>query len=215
VFRLARQPGQTAWTKETLFRFTGGATSGEPSWIVGPDAAGGLYVSTGHGHGVVARIAPPASRGMWSETVLTRFAGGADGYGPDNLVLANGTLYGLATVRRNSIAFQLTPPAGDSAGWTRTIIATVESHGSGPVSLAQGVGGTLIGAIEGTVDVSNGSVFELTPPPAGGAWTATELWNFNNGPDQNPLNVVTGFGGHLYGVLQGGDSTLGSVFELR
>jgi hypothetical protein len=43
----------------------------------------------------------------------------------------------------------------------------------------------------------------------------TELWNFNRGPDRNPLNVVLGRGGNLFGVLEGGDSTNGSLFELH
>ena len=76
-------------------------------------------------------------------------------------------------------------------------------------------GGSLIGAVRGDVDFFAGAVFQLTPPSAGGACTYTQLWDFNRGPDRNPLNVVTGRGRNLFGVLQGGDSTSGSLFELR
>jgi hypothetical protein len=75
--------------------------------------------------------------------------------------------------------------------------------------------GSLIGAIEGDFDFFAGSVFQLTPPVSGNTWNYTELWNFNHGPDRNPLNVVTGHGGNLFGVLEGGDSTNGSLFELQ
>jgi hypothetical protein len=81
--------------------------------------------------------------------------------------------------------------------------------------LAEGAAGSLIGAIEGDFDFFAGSVFQLTPPAGGGGWTYSELWNFNHGPDRNPLNVVTGLGGNLFGVLEGGDSSNGSLFELR
>ncbi len=216
VFRLVLRQGASNWTEETLFRFTGARTGGAPTWIVGPDAAGALYVSTGLGHGAVVRLAPPdATGGGWTESVATRFAGGDDGDVPGNLVLANGTLYGLATAHRTGIAFALSPPAGDGTTWTRTRIADIGDHGYGPMSLAPGAGGTLIGAIEGDFDFFAGSVFRLVPPPVGGLWTVAELWDFDRGPDRNPLNVVTGRGGNLFGVLEGGDSTNGSLFELR
>jgi hypothetical protein len=215
VFRLLHRPGSAAWERQTLFAFTGPATEAQPTWLVGPDASGALYVSTEFGHGAIVQISPPATGGTWTETVLTRFAGGTDGVAPNNLVLENGTIYGLATVHRSGIAFQLAPPANGATAWTRTTLATIQYHGYGPASLAQGAAGTFIGVITGDVDFFPGSVFELTPPPVGGNWNVTELWNFNRGPDRNPLNVVTGKGGNLFGVLDGGDSTNGSVFELR
>jgi hypothetical protein len=214
VFRLTLRKGATAWTEDTLFRFTGPATSGVPTWIAGAEAADTLYVSTALGDGAVVQLVPPASPGEWSETMLTRFAGGSDGHAPGNLVLAGGTLYGLAAAFQSGFAFALAPPATSGGAWTRTRIATIRYNGYGPVSLAPGAGGTLIGAIEGDFDFFAGSVFRLTPPASGTAWTVAELWNFNRGPDRNPLNVVTGRNGHLFGVLEGGDSTNGSLFEL-
>ena len=59
-------------------------------------------------------------------------------------------------------------------------------------------------------------MFAISPPAAdGGAWKTRTLWSFNLGPDRNPLNVVAGPGGNLFGVLQGGDSSNGSLFELH
>ena len=87
-------------------------------------------------------------------------------------------------------------------------------HAYGPAPLSKGANGTLIGVIEGDFDFYAGSAFQLAPPASGTNWTVTQLWDFNRGPDRNPLNVVTGRGGNLFGVVNGGDSTGGSLFEL-
>jgi hypothetical protein len=211
AFRLAPPAHGGDWTFTTLFRFTGDATSGRPTWVVGATARGPLFVSTGLGEGAVVALAPPAGRGPWMESFIAGFTGGAGGHSPSALVLAaDGTLHGIALRGGTGFVFEIRP------GGTLTDIATVLFHRSGPSSLAAGPDGTLVGAIEGDFDFFAGSVFQLTPPPGGiGAWMVEELWNFNRGPDRNPLNVVTGRGGNLFGVLEGGDSTNGSLFELR
>jgi hypothetical protein len=215
VFQLRPSSDNGEWTLRTLFRFSGGDESGKPNWIVGSHDASPLYVSTSLRNGAVVEIAP-LDAGEWTERVITRFNGDGDGRHPYNLVLrSDGTLFGLALGPRTGLVFQLTPPSDATPEWTRTTIAAVSDHRYGPVSLAQGAEGSLIGAIEGDFDFFAGSVFQLTPPAGGGIWTYTELWNFNRGPDRNPLNVVTGRGGNLFGVLQGGDSTSGSLFELH
>jgi hypothetical protein len=214
VFRLT--PSSSGeWTFKTLFSFAGAVESGEPNWIVGPADARPLYVSTSLGHGAVVEISPAGS-GQWTETVITQFMGDGDGRNPSGLVLrSDGVLFGLAYGHHEGLVFQLTPPSPGMPGWTRTTIAGVSHNGYGPTSLAQGPMGSLIGAIEGDFDFFAGSVFQLTPPASGNTWNYTELWNFNHGPDRNPLNVVTGLGGNLFGVLEGGDSTNGSLFELQ
>jgi hypothetical protein len=112
----------------------------------------------------------------------------------------------------------LTPPQGGGTSWARTNIATVDVQGYGPTSLSQGPGGMLLGTIEGDVDFYPGNVFVLTPPTGGaGPWTYSQVWSFSRGPDRNPLNVAVGRGSNqsnMFGVLNGGDSTSGSVFEL-
>jgi hypothetical protein len=215
VFRLRPRSGGGQWTLKTLFKFSGGAESGKPNWIVGPDGARPLYVSTSLGHGAVLEISP-AGAGQWTETVITQFNGDGDGRNPSGLVLtSDGVLFGLAYGHHEGLVFQLTPPSPGIPEWTRSTIAAVSHNGWGPVSLAEGPMGSLIGAIEGDFDFFAGSVFQLTPPASGDTWNYAELWNFNRGPDRNPLNVVTGRGGNLFGVLQGGDSTNGSLFELH
>jgi hypothetical protein len=78
-----------------LFRFAGGAESGEPDWILASEDSASLYISTSWAFGAVVEISPAAASGKWTERVITRFAGGAGD--PSNLVLASdGTLFGLA-----------------------------------------------------------------------------------------------------------------------
>jgi hypothetical protein len=216
VFRLTPSANGGRWSFARLFSFQGGVSSGEPNWIVGDDEAGPLYVSTSLGHGAVVELSRTSGSAAWTERVLTRFQGGSDGRAPYNLILApdGRTLYGLATTAAAGQVFQLSPAADPGQVWARTTIASVTVRGYGPTSLALGNTGALIGAIEGDFDFFAGAAFELVPPSTGTTWTFRELWNFNHGPDRNPLNVVTGLGGSLYGVLQGGDSTNGSLFAL-
>lgn len=110
------------------------------------------------------------------------------------------------------MAFEL---AQGNAGWTRTTIAKIAVHGYGPNSLAAGANGSLIGTVWGDVDFFPGAVFQITPPVGNGSWTFTQLWGFNRGPDRNPVNVVTGRRGDLFGVLNGGNSDNGTLFELK
>jgi hypothetical protein len=151
----------------------------------------------------------------WTARVLTRFHGGSDGQAPFNLILApDGTLYGLATAPSAGHVFRLSPGVSQGQTWTRTTIAAVSVRGYGPTSLALGDAGSLNRAIEGDFAFFAGAAFELVPSSTGTTWTFVELWNFDHGPDRNPLDVVTGLGGRLYGVLEGGDSTNGSLFTL-
>jgi hypothetical protein len=207
VFRLTPPAsGNGSWNETTLFSFSGGATGGEPSSIAASGDGKSLYVATDYNGGAVAEIAP-GHRGMWTETVLTTFKGRTGGRNPANLVVASdGTIFGTA----GEIVFQLAQTGGT---WMRTNIARVSFHRYGPVSLALGPNGTLVGATEGDFDFFAGNVFQLTSQ--NGTWLLKTVWSFNKGPDRNPVGVTTGLGGHLYGVLNGGDSSNGSAFELK
>jgi hypothetical protein len=211
VFSLTpRRSGAGKWKQKTLYSFTGGADGGEPASIVSSGDGKSLYVSTLAGNGAVIEIAP-VGRGAWTESVLTTFNGGSDGSAPQNLIVGgDGTIYGSASGEKGGLVFELSPKNG---AWARKNIANVSFHRYGPASLAFGPNGTLIGVTNGDVDFFAGNVFQLTP--SGKKWSVRQLWDFNRGPDRNPNNVVTGLGGHLYGVLNGGDSDNGSVFELK
>jgi hypothetical protein len=150
--------------------------------------------------------------------VLATFHGGKFGYySPYNLLLApSGIIYGISSAH-GGIVFSLTPPAGGDGRWVKAELARIVAYGFYPASsLAFGPGGSLIGVIYGDQDIYFGNAFQLTPPEGGtGPWTYALLWNFNDGPDQNPDNVVAGENGDLFGVLSGGGYTNGTVFELR
>ena len=210
LFRLSPpKSGTGSWKLKTLYAFAGGSTSGIPSSIAGPDRQGAYYVSTIEGNGAVAQLLP--AQGTWTENVLTTFGGGNDGSYPGSLVLSSdGNVYGIAAARKGGLAFGL---VNTQSGWMRTNIANIGHGYYGPNSLSAGENGTLIGVIEGDFDFFAGNVFQLSQ--SNSTWTYTQLWNFNRSPDRNPLNVVTGLDKHLFGVLNGGDSTNGSVFEVK
>jgi hypothetical protein len=223
VFRLERGAnGQ--WMKSTLYAFQGGQRMpGEPNWIIAQGDPAPLVVSTNWRGGDVVVLTPPAGGDQlaWTAEVASSFDGGGAGKRPSNLVNGDaGVVYGIAGGKHGvGIVFQLVPPAG-AGGWTRNIIARVADHDYGAGQLAAGTNGSLIGTVFGDFDFYPGSVFRLVPPaamptwPAGAEWTVDFLWSFRRGPDRNPLNVVTGPMGNLFGVLDGGDSTNGSVYEL-
>jgi hypothetical protein len=218
----ALRPGAKGgpWRKETVFAFHGGPDGGQPNWIAASGHSGALLVSTSADLGAVVGLTPPAGgMGPWTETVLTRFQGGTDGRGPSHLVVSpDGVVHGTAASPPGGLVFQLVPPAvgaGRGGAWTRTTIATIDQHQYGPDSLSLGQAGALIGTVEGDFDFFAGSAFELVPSGDPASWTYSELWNFDRGPDRNPLNAVVGRGGNVFCVMEGGDSSSGSVVELR
>jgi hypothetical protein len=215
VFRLQPAPGGGTWKREIVFTFH--AADGRPTWIAASGFLGGLVVSTTTLHGAVVGLTPPAGgSGAWQEQILYRFGGGAKGSFPSHLVVSpDGVIHGTAGTGHGGLVFQLTPRTAGHGAWTATEIALIDQHGYGPNSLAVGQDGALVGTLEGDFDFFAGSTFQLTPTGDPATWTYTELWNFNSGPDRNPLNAVVGRGGNVYCVMEGGDSSNGSVVELH
>jgi uncharacterized repeat protein (TIGR03803 family) len=118
---------------------------------------------------------------------------------------------------------------------TESVLLTFEatSSGSGPlggltVDSANNLYGTTtwggIAGRGGPCDNGNsgcGTVFELSPPKTGNAWTSTVLYRFTNSPDGSfPTGpLVFDKAGNLYGTTQygggsGGYNTFGTIFEL-
>ena len=126
VFQLTPTP-TGPWTHTVLYSFNGGTDGG--FGYAGPaltlDAAGNLYGTTpiggdpnctggnGDGCGTVFQLAPPAVQGEpWTETILYRFSGGADGVGPGGLTFGKGhLLYGPAGAGANNdgLVFSIAP----------------------------------------------------------------------------------------------------------
>ena len=97
--------GETLWTEKVLYRFKGGADGDTPVAGLIMDANGALYGTTSNGGGgsctggcgTVFELTPPgAGETLWTEKVLYRFKGGADGDTPVAGLItdANGAFYG-------------------------------------------------------------------------------------------------------------------------
>lgn len=174
-----------------------------------------------------ARTARPA------EAVLYRFQGGTDGALPYTSPLVRdqaGNLYGTTSSGGSSncpqgcgTVFKLSPPAQPGGSWTETVI--YEFQGGADGCCAQGVlrcaqsrllGTTYSGGSESCTG-GCGTLFELTPPISGGAWTKTVLYNFPGGANGFAISgLIQDYAGDLYGVNMGngGAGNNGAVAKL-
>jgi len=240
VFEMKPNP-DGSWSETTLYSFTGGTDGTYPVGGVSFDAAGKLYGMTttgGNGKcsylgntgcGTVYMLAPNPD-GTWTESVLHRFNGGANGGYPDqgNPILDSaGNLYG---VTRNGglsgpcdwgdcgVVFRLTPNSDGS--WTEKVLHRFTgADGGNPESKVHLIfddagslyGTTLNGGLYGC-----GVVFKLTPSSSD-KWTRRVLHHFTGGKDGgNPYaGLIFDAGGNLYGVtIAGGTHGYGVAFEM-
>jgi uncharacterized repeat protein (TIGR03803 family) len=181
-------PG-ASWKEKLLYIFKGGADGAFPEAGLIMDAGGALYGTTtegginacafGGGCGTVFKLSPPAARGTaWTETVLYRFKGGADGLGPQAGLIADdkGDLFGTTVgggtgcfATGCGTVFKLAPPAAGGKRWTETVLYRFRggADGANPVAgLTADANGVLYGTTKlggtGCDDVGCGTVFELT-----------------------------------------------------
>ena len=226
------EPGGT-WTYATLYQTTGAQVSttvtSAPGLAIGEDGviygASNRVVNTACDTpcGYIFSLTPPAAPGgVWTETTLYSFTGGADGSGPAAGVTIGpgGALYGpaLGGAGKAGTIFSLTPPASPGSAWTET---TLYSFGrgkdgrtpSGPLVMDKR--GVLYGTTYRGGASNNGVVFSLTPPLSpGGAWTETILHQFtSDGAKPAGLLLATGPGGQpvLYGLAHAAPSD-GTIF---
>jgi hypothetical protein len=184
VYQLtAPAKGQTAWTYQLLYRFTGGKDGEEPQGGLIADASGALYGTTAAGGnsgctssytnqygtagcGTVFMLTPPAAPStIWTKTVLHTFTGGSDGGIP--------------------IAGLLAAPGGSFA-----LYGVASTGGSSSCSFGA---------------YNCGVVFKLTPPKRGTTWKETVLYSFAGGSDGlAPLGVLSMHAGVLYGTAMSG-----------
>jgi uncharacterized repeat protein (TIGR03803 family) len=179
------------------------------------DSAGNLYGTTisggAYGYGVVFELSSLA--GIWTETVLYSFTGGADGSFPVNgLVMdAAGNLYGTVTSTDGGSdgggVFELSPSTGV---WTEQLIYNVSGGPGNYSGLSMDTAGNIFGATASTV-------FELSPKVAGG-WNPTVVYTFSSDgkygyrPENAP---VVDQAGNLYGTtVAGGAKNAGTVYKL-
>ncbi len=160
-----------------------------------------------------------------TESVLYSFGQNNEYWGPyfPPVVGPGGTLYGTIVFDDN--AYQLAPSGGGT--WNEALIANLPSPGSSPdgAQLAIDSVGNLYGVTSSGGEFNGGTVFELSPGPAG--WTETILHSFSyNGKDgNNPeaglildsvgnLYGTTAFGGGSGAMCGTGQNGCGTVFEL-
>lgn len=121
VFELSPSGKGGGWTEKVLYAFVDGTDGAYPYSGLIADGAGDFYGTTFYGGtqggncegiggcGVVFILRPPASGGDWRETVLYRFAGGADGQGPENtLIFGKRSLLGTTAHGGGTCAFLFT-----------------------------------------------------------------------------------------------------------
>jgi uncharacterized repeat protein (TIGR03803 family) len=197
------------------------------------DRTGALYGTTeegGLGYGTVFRLAPPQhGKAQWTETVLYRFTGGADGAMPEGglSIDRNGILYGSNILGGAGCGtvFELTPPAAGQTAWTYGVLHSFtggQTDGCQPIATPML---TRSGTLYGTTYVGgsqngggSGVVYQLSPPVSGQtSWTEAVLWHFG-GLRDGALphgSVVVGPHGVLYGTtLEGGVNAKGTLFRL-
>jgi len=182
----------------------------------------------------------------YTVVALHQFTGVPDGCNPmSTLTLGpGGVIYGttpnggISTSPCPSsgcgVAFQLTPPASVGAPWTENVIYSftgVNGDGAFPSAvLVLAADGALYGTTQGggATAASNpdcsvsgvsgcGTVFKLTPPAPGAAWTEAVIHGFTgeNGEGFYPSPYLTPSpSGSFYGTtLQGGTAGYGTAFE--
>jgi hypothetical protein len=251
VFKLSVK--KKKWTETVLHDFQGGASDGAyPSAPVAVDASGNVYGGTLYG-GLAncnATSADPdgacgtafeltKSGNTYSESVLYKFADGADGSlaGGGVLIDANGNLFGTTLQGGNTTVscqqfghsgcgtvFELSPPTGGGTAWTKTAVHTFTgTDGAYPEILLKDAAGNLFGTASensgggGGCAFYCGTVFALKF--SAGVWTESTLHSFLNGSDNagpqfglTADSVGTLYGVSLYNVTSTAFTLTGSGF---
>jgi uncharacterized repeat protein (TIGR03803 family) len=236
VFRLAHKG--SGWIFTTLYSFTGGNDGGNSYGrvIFGPD--GSLYGTTSEGGGgsceegcgTVFNLKPPPHAtanvlGGWTETVLYRFTGGADGatpVGADLIFDRGGNLYGTTDGGGPGncqggcgTVYKLAPSNGN---WTESVLhgfTTQDGDGQRPwggVIFDQS--GNLYGTTQNGPFGSFGTIYKLIP--AGLTWTERILYTFQGTSDgEYPYSgLIFDPAGNLYGTTCcGGPDGVGTAYE--
>lgn len=239
IFMLCR--GATAPKLTTLTSFAGTKTGAFPESGLTQGNKGVLYGTTytggPSGWGVLYQLIPPTPPATaWTESVLYKFTGGADGAGPIGSLVANSNsvLYG-ATEQGGAFGYgavySLTPQGGGV--WNQTVLYSFGAQagdGANPQAglLLETASGVLYGTTVAGGASGFGTVFALTPPASKGAlWTESPIYSFAGAPSgcgtspacdgASPQAALT-FGsnnGILYGTTYaGGPAGWGTVFQL-
>ena len=239
VFRLAPPSNGGAWRESVLHRFAGADNNPHGGLIL--DKKSNLYGTTyvsANGNGTVFElVAPHTHNGAWKEMALYEFKGGSDGANSNAGLVwyGSGNLYGTTLeggISNAGTVFQLTRPELPNGSWTESILHRFNnSDGNTPLAnLIIDNDGNLYSTTQAGGSIGQGTVFRLSPPPAGGTgWVETVIRSF--GVPRNGLypdsGLMLGKDGALYGttptggvkgagdcVWEGSSAACGVVFRL-
>jgi len=228
VFELTRR--HSGWTFNPLYKFGGGSDGANPyaGVVFGPDGTlyGTTYDGGGNNNGTVFNLRPPptvctSALCPWTEVVIHRFAGGADGGGPMGSLTFGplGEFYGSTqgTPNGSSIAYEFEPLL--HGGWTESILYYFDGMDVPWGGLTLDGSGNLYGLtpLGGDGECfrggSCGTVFELSRS----GWIKRILYNFQSQSDGGypHSGLIFDNSGKLYGASGlGGTAGGGSVFML-
>jgi uncharacterized repeat protein (TIGR03803 family) len=195
------------------------------------DSFGNLYGTTENGGSYLYGTAfelTPTKGGSWTEKVLHNFGSDTDTDGsfPEAALTMDksGNLYGTTPAGGaygNGVVFELTP--GEGGTWTETTLHSFSggvTDGSFPLCwLLRDGSGNLYGTTYQGGTYGVGTVFKVAPG-AGGNWTETVVYSFNDDNDSKDANapyagLISDGSGNLYGTsYSGGLHNAGAVFEL-
>jgi uncharacterized repeat protein (TIGR03803 family) len=240
-----------AWTETVLYSFQGGTDGYVAFGDLVLDKARNLYGGTLFGGGkgttcdslyggqcgTIFELSPPKQKGgQWTEKVLHRFAGVAegakfgDGASPNGglVIDTTGNLYGTTFLGgyncpHNSnqgcgTVFELSPPTSSKGAWDEKLVHVFmnKTDGTEPMGgVILGADGSLFGAANGGTEVS-GVVFKLNLD-GNGIWEESIVYAAG-GEGFYYAPAVSGFDsrGNLYGTINVGPGLLdGSVFRLK
>ncbi len=236
VFKLTHDPNGK-WTETVLYSFLGGNDGRNPYGGVTMDAKGNLYGTTvaggsggacaGDGCGTVFKLA--RSGNSWTQSILYRFKGGTDGFGPGGGVVFDqkGNLYGTTPDGGSAngcdgsgcgVVYELSPSKGGD--WNERVIHRFTGGNDGATGslglLLVDKPGNLYGVTELGGAHGAGTAFKLSPA-SGGKWKISVLDGFKGMPYAGfPYGgLISDPAASLYGTTYyGGANGLGSVFKL-
>ena len=240
VFRLVSK--NSAWVVQTLYAFQGSAHNSDgarPSAritlrngiVYGTTQSGGLAGCVNSaGCGTVFKLRPQISicRTVfcpWTETVLYRFSGAADGGNPvgDLAFDQAGNLYGATSGGgSDSCHFQPNDVCGvvyllNSAG-SQSVLYQMPGGSGGrypEAGVSFDTSGNLLGTTSAGGTSNFGTIFKLTA--SGGGWTPSTVFQFQSGSGgEIPwAGLVPDSAGNFYGATTaGGVNNAGTVYQL-
>jgi uncharacterized repeat protein (TIGR03803 family) len=234
LFRLRPPTTGTLWTRKNLLAFPGYPVGAKPVAAPYVDAEGNFWgtATTGGGFtpmGTVYELSKASSG--WQSSVIWQFSGSPDGSNPRGPLLFDtaGNIYGTTDQGGTcsvsggcGIVFELVPTVADGVTqWNETILYSFAGGTDGATpdcGLVMDSAGNLYGTtVYGGGSNNAGTVFKLSPPVSGTAWTETVLYTFTGGADGGiPVgSLAADAKGKFYGfALHGGTDGYGVVYEI-